>query len=78
MQLSPGRGVPLGFSMPDLDPVVSQLHSHHTHQQRSAYRAQLVTEDPDAAHLSVHLTLSTALPSASISAHYTAWGSSKS
>lgn len=74
MQLSPERErrVPLGFSMPDLNPIVSQLHSDHTQQQRSAYSAQLVTEDPGAAHLSVHLTLAPALPSASIHTDYRA------
>lgn len=66
------KRVPLGFSMPDLNPIVSQLHSDHTQQQRSAYSAQLVTEDSGAAHLSVHLTLASALPSASIHTHYRA------
>ncbi len=32
--------------MPDLDPILSRLHSDHTQQQRSAYSAQLATEDP--------------------------------
>lgn len=66
------RRVPLGFCVPDLNPVVSRLHSDHTQQQRSVYSAQLVTEDPGAAHLSVHLTLAPALPSASIHTDYRA------
>lgn len=52
--------------------IVSQLNSDHTQQQRSAYSAQLVTEDPGAAHLSIHLTLAPALPSAYIPTYYRA------
>lgn len=62
-----------GFlTMPD--PIVSQLHSDHTQQQQSAYSAQLVTEDPGAAHLSVYLTLAPTLPSAPIHTDYGAPG----
>lgn len=45
------------------DPIVSRLHSDHTEEWRSAYSAQLVTEDRGAAHLSLYLTLAPTLPS---------------
>lgn len=57
---------PLGFSVPDLNIVVSQFYWDHTQQQRSVYRAQLVTEDPGTTHLPIDLTLTPAMPSASI------------
>ena len=70
MQQSPERnGVPLGFSMPDLNNIFSQLHSDHTQMQRSVYSAQMVTEDPDAAHLSVYLTVALASAKATHTHH---------